>query len=188
MGTPRPTVGCGLYVDPLPARRRVAPGGSLDRAASRGGIGLCLISNGMGRRIRCLAGRLDLPCVSKALKPLPWGVWAAMRTLHAEPSQDAIVGDQLFADVMAGRLAGIRSILVEPIRPEEEPWFTRLKRRPEQFVLARLSPEALRVTTRLPWGLTVAPRIGKMRGSATDGRNAGGNFRPPRRVCIVSLL
>ena len=49
-----------------------------------------------------------------------------------------MVGDQLFADVMAGRLAGVRSILVEPIHPEEEPWLTRLKRRPEQFVLGRL--------------------------------------------------
>ena len=49
-----------------------------------------------------------------------------------------MVGDQIFADVMAGRLAGIRSILVDPIHPEEEPWFTRLKRLPERFVLRRL--------------------------------------------------
>jgi predicted HAD superfamily phosphohydrolase YqeG len=49
-----------------------------------------------------------------------------------------MVGDQVFADVMAGRLARIRSILVEPIHPEEEPWFTRLKRLPEQRILARL--------------------------------------------------
>jgi uncharacterized protein len=102
------------------------------------GVGLCLVSHGMGRRIRGFAVRLGVPCVWKAMKPLPWGVWAAMRKLHAEPSQTAIVGDQLFADVMAGRLAGVRSILVEPIHPEEEPWFTRLKRRPEQFVLERL--------------------------------------------------
>ena len=93
----------------------------------------------MGRRIRSLAGRLDLPCVSNAMKPLPWGVRAAMQKLHAEPSQTAMVGDQLFADVMAGRLAGVRSILVDPIHPEEEPWFTRLKRLPERVVLGRLT-------------------------------------------------
>ena len=51
----------------------------------------------------------------------------------------AIVGDQIFADVMAGRLSGIRAILVDPIHPEEEPWFTRLKRLPEHAVLARLT-------------------------------------------------
>ena len=103
------------------------------------GIGLCLVSNGMGRRIHSLAGRLDLPCVSNAMKPLPWGVWTAIEKLHAEPSHTAMVGDQLFADVMAGRLAGIRSILVDPIHPEEEPWFTRLKRGPERVALAWLT-------------------------------------------------
>ena len=28
-----------------------------------------------------------------------------------------MVGDQLFADIMAGRLAGIRTILVKPMHP-----------------------------------------------------------------------
>jgi uncharacterized protein len=101
-------------------------------------IRLCLVSNGMGHRIRCLAGRVKLPCISNAMKPSPWGVWAAMKKLQAEPFCTAMVGDQLFADVMAGRLAGIRTIFVEPIHPEEEPWFTRLKRGPEHFVLRRL--------------------------------------------------
>jgi uncharacterized protein len=100
---------------------------------------LCLISNGLGPRIREFAARLRLPSVAKAMKPLPWGVWSAMDTIHCLPMETAIVGDQIFADVMAGRLAGIRSILVEPIHPEEEPWFTRLKRVPERAVRSRLS-------------------------------------------------
>jgi len=99
------------------------------------GFGLCLVSNGMGQRIHSFAERLELPCVARAMKPLPWGIRDALRRLNFEPSQTAIVGDQLFADVMAGRLAGIRSILVEPIHPEEEPWYTRLKRLPERVLL-----------------------------------------------------
>ncbi|NLF07363.1 MAG: hypothetical protein GX594_05210, partial [Pirellulaceae bacterium] len=31
-----------------------------------------------------------------------------------------------------------RTILVEPIHPEEEPWFTRAKRLPERVLLARI--------------------------------------------------
>lgn len=104
------------------------------------GIGLCLVSNGMGVRIRRFAERLGLPCVAKAMKPMPWGVWSALRKLHSAANETAIVGDQVFADVLAGRLAGIRSILVRPIHPEEEPWFTRLKRLPERLVLKRLKP------------------------------------------------
>jgi uncharacterized protein len=107
------------------------------------GVRLCLVSNGMGERIAEFAKRLGVPCVAKAMKPLPWGLWSAVEKLGAPPSQTAIVGDQIFADVMAGRLAGIRSILVEPIHPEEEPWYTRLKRFPERIVLARLSATAI---------------------------------------------
>ena len=63
------------------------------------------------------------------------GCRAAVRKMGFRPQRTAMVGDQLFADVMAGRLAGLRSILVRPIHPEEEPWFTRLKRRPERLLL-----------------------------------------------------
>lgn len=101
-------------------------------------IQLCLVSNGMSHRIRHFADRLELPCVGSAMKPLPWGVWSAMQKLQSIPTETAMVGDQIFADIMAGRLAGIRTILVEPMHPEEEPWFTRLKRWPEKVVLARM--------------------------------------------------
>ena len=100
-----------------------------------GGIGLCLVSNGLGNRIRRFAEKLDLPFVAKALKPFPFRLRATVRRLSFPPSRTAMVGDQLFADVMAGRLAGLKSILVRPIHPEQEPWFTRLKRRPERLLL-----------------------------------------------------
>jgi len=103
-----------------------------------GGIGLCLVSNGLGGRVRRFAEKLDLPFVSKALKPFPFGCRAAVRKMKFQPSRTAMVGDQLFADVMAARLAGLTSILVRPIHPEEEPWFTRLKRVPERCLLRRM--------------------------------------------------
>jgi hypothetical protein len=102
------------------------------------GIRLCLVSNGMGRRISRFAERLALPCVFKAMKPLPWGLRAGVRRLQSAAAETAMVGDQLLADILAGRLAGVRTILVTPIHPEDEPWFTRLKRGPEGLLLRRL--------------------------------------------------
>ena len=99
------------------------------------GIGLCLVSNGMGERIGRFAKKLDLPFVAKALKPFPFRLRAAMRRMGLQPKRTAMVGDQLFADIMAGRFAGVTAILVDPIHPEDEPWFTRLKRPPEQWML-----------------------------------------------------
>lgn len=101
------------------------------------GVRVCLVSNGMGHRIRKFAERLGLPCVCNAMKPLPRGIRRAIRQLGCLPTETAMIGDQVFADVAAGRLAGVRSILVEPIHPEEEPWYTRLKRLPERLFLGR---------------------------------------------------
>ena len=101
----------------------------------KAGIGLCLVSNGLGGRIRRFAEEVDLPFVAKALKPLPFGCRAALRKMKFQRSRTAMVGDQLFADVIAARLAGLTSIMVRPIHPEEEPWFTRVKRVPERCLL-----------------------------------------------------
>ena len=103
-----------------------------------GGIGLCLVSNGWSDRIKRFAENVGLPFVARSLKPLPWGCRKALRKMGFDPAHTAMVGDQLFADVMAGRLSGITTILVDPIHPEEEPWFTRLKRRPERYLVRRI--------------------------------------------------
>lgn len=102
----------------------------------QGGVRLCIVSNGYSDRISRFANTLGLPFVGRALKPLPFGCHRAMRQIGANPERTAIAGDQVFADIMAGRLAGIRTILVEPIHPEEERWFTRLKRGPERWILS----------------------------------------------------
>lgn len=102
------------------------------------GIQLCLLSNGKSRRIGAFAGELGLPFIARAFKPLPFGCRAAIRKLGVRPEQTAMVGDQIFADVMAGRLAGLYTVLVQPTHPAE-PWFTRLKRPLERRVLTRLN-------------------------------------------------
>ena len=118
--------------------RGVRPGvaewlGTLKQA----GFGLCLVSNGLGERIGRFAERVGLPFVPQAMKPFPRGCRQAMQKMRFRLESTAMVGDQLFADVMAGRLAGLTTFLVEPIHPEEEPWFTRLKRPPERWLLGK---------------------------------------------------
>jgi len=109
----------------------------LDRLRAAG-IRLCLLSNGRSRRIGRLAESIGFPFVSQACKPLPFGCHRAMRVLGLTSRQTAVIGDQLFADVMAARLAGLTSILVRPIHPEEEPWFTRIKRPLERVLLRKM--------------------------------------------------
>lgn len=106
----------------------------LDRMRSNG-IGMCLLSNGRPKRIAEFARVVELPYVAMAMKPRSVGVRRAMAEQRFDPKRTAMVGDQIFADVLAGRVAGIFTILVRPIHPEEEQWFTRLKRPWERLVL-----------------------------------------------------
>ena len=99
------------------------------------GFGLCLVSNGLGKRIAQFAEPLGLPFVARAMKPLPGGCQRAMRQMGFRRETTAMVGDHLFADIVAGRLAGLTTFLVEPIHPEEERWYTRLRRAPERWCL-----------------------------------------------------
>lgn len=98
------------------------------------GLRLCLLSNGKKHRIARYASDLQIPFVAKALKPLPFGCRAAIRLLELSPQSVAIVGDQVFADIMAGRLAKLFTILVRPSSTDEPIW-TRVKRPFERFVL-----------------------------------------------------
>src|SRR5207249_4758187 len=98
------------------------------------GIRLCILSNGRTRRVARLAGMLDVPFVAGAFKPLTVGCHAALRKMSLQAARTALVGDQIFADVLAGRLAGLFTILVRPTDPQE-PWFTRVKRPLERQLL-----------------------------------------------------
>jgi HAD superfamily phosphatase (TIGR01668 family) len=98
----------------------------LEQLASDG-LHLCLFSNGRAARIERLAAQLNLPFVAEAMKPWPRGCRRGLRLLGLRPDQVAVIGDQIFADVLAGRLAGLHTILVRPTS-RTEPWFTRVKR------------------------------------------------------------
>ncbi|MDR0611377.1 MAG: YqeG family HAD IIIA-type phosphatase [Planctomycetaceae bacterium] len=98
-------------------------------------IGLCLLSNGHYERIRHFAEQVQLPFVAPAMKPLPFGCRTAIQTMNFNKKSTAIVGDQVFADLLAGKLAGLFTILVIPMSPKEEPWFTQMKRPLERMVL-----------------------------------------------------
>lgn len=109
----------------------------------KAGIQLCLLSNGRGKRIGDLAASMDVPFVAEAFKPFPFGCRKAVGKLGLAKQEVAFAGDQLFADHLAGRLAGLFTILVRPTS-WEEPWFTRLKRPLESVFTRRFITELSR--------------------------------------------
>jgi HAD superfamily phosphatase (TIGR01668 family) len=97
------------------------------------GMQIAFLSNGKGTRIRPLADGLNLPVFTSSCKPLPFACRRAVAQLGLPSSEVLMVGDQLFTDVLAGRLAGTRTAYVQPLSPSE-PIYTSCKRPLERLV------------------------------------------------------
>jgi uncharacterized protein len=85
------------------------------------GFRMVMVSNNFTDRVTGIARQLNIACVPNALKPLPFGVMRAVRILGLPRRQIAVVGDQLFTDVLSGKLCGLHTILTEPIEAKDFP-------------------------------------------------------------------
>ncbi len=100
------------------------------------GIKMRVVSNNVPSRVVPLAQKMGLECTANGAKPLAFGIFRAIKAMGVKPSRTLVVGDQIFTDVLAGNLAGIRTLLVEPFHLENT-WTFRLKRRIEALVFHR---------------------------------------------------
>jgi len=99
------------------------------------GFVICMVSNNFGERARNIARQLKIGCVPNALKPLPFGFMRALKHLGLPRSQVAVVGDQLFTDVLGAKLCGnLYTILTDPIETHDFA-LTRMFRFFERIVL-----------------------------------------------------
>lgn len=104
----------------------------------RRGFKICIVSNNKTLRVHTVAEALDVPAVCHAIKPLKRSFCRAMELMGTGPRETAIIGDQIFTDILGGNRLGLYTILVAPL-PGREFWATRMfNRRMEKFVLARL--------------------------------------------------
>ena len=99
------------------------------------GIQLFLLSNSRRPgRAQGFAQRLGIPYQGHSGKPRRAGYLRAMERMGRRPEETVMVGDQIFTDVLGGRRAGCRAVLVQPIQPEKMLFF-RLKRALEAFAM-----------------------------------------------------
>ena len=94
------------------------------------GIKMTVLSNSTSKRLEPFAKKIGLDYISLGLKPLPFGYLRALRRLKTKRRETAIVGDQIFTDVLGGNLVGVKTILLNLIEPETSLRF-RMKRKVE---------------------------------------------------------
>ena len=81
--------------------------------------------------------QLGIFAISKAIKPRRGAFRRIARRFSLTPPEIAVVGDQLFTDVLGGNRAGMYTILVTPIHKHEFIG-TKLVRLFERIILKRL--------------------------------------------------
>lgn len=101
------------------------------------GIALCMVSNNFHtQQVEASAAELGCAVVHHAMKPAPFAVRRALSLVGVEAREAVLIGDQVFTDVMAGNLAGVRTVLVEP-QSTSDLWYTHIFRVFERAIGAR---------------------------------------------------
>jgi HAD superfamily phosphatase (TIGR01668 family) len=97
------------------------------------GLQFCIVSNNRGARVARLAAALGLPAVTGALKPRRGALRRALGVMGTTPATTALIGDQLFTDILGGNRLGLHTILVRP-QSRKEFVLTRAVRWAERLV------------------------------------------------------
>ena len=104
------------------------------------GFKLCLTSNSYHPiRVKYFGETLGVPAMPLSLKPLPFAFQRSLKEINARPEETAMIGDQLFMDVLGANLLNIYSIYVKYATPEGF-FLRRWMRWAEDWVLLRLKP------------------------------------------------
>lgn len=99
------------------------------------GIKYSFVSNNHRERVELFNKNILCPAFYDSGKPLKKSCRRALDAMALRPEKTAIIGDQIFTDVLAGRFAGLGlTVLVKPIKDKTSLFF-RFKRFLEKPVL-----------------------------------------------------
>lgn len=111
--------------------------------AERQEIKICIVSNTRTeRRLRNIAVELGIPFVRKGLKPRRRSFFEALKLLDIKPNEAAVIGDQIFTDILGGNRLGLYTILVRPLHKREFIG-TRVSRLLERVILSLLEQKGM---------------------------------------------
>ena len=75
-------------------------------------IPVCVVSNSKRDRVKRFCSHYGIDCITHAKKPFTKGIRECLKKYGVEPSQAALVGDQIFTDTFGANNAGCMPILV----------------------------------------------------------------------------
>ena len=101
-------------------------------------IKICIVSNSFSKSKRKIAKSLNMPIIWRAIKPKQKAFKQAMKMFKLCPKETAVIGDQVFTDILGGNRLGLYTILVAPINKHESIGM-RIIRYFEKLILRKLA-------------------------------------------------
>lgn len=98
------------------------------------GLHIAVLSNSQKKEIEKFIADLPFPHLFNAGKPKSRGFKAMLNELGVPAEKTAMVGDQLFTDVLGANRMNMYTIRVEPLDPDREYKFTRINRLGEGII------------------------------------------------------
>ena len=105
------------------------------------GIKIYILSNSnKHEKVKNVADKINAPYINFAKKAFKKGFLKVRENLKIEEKRIAVVGDQIFTDVIGGNRCKMYTILVDPII-QKDFWFTAWKRPIEDKIKSKIKKE-----------------------------------------------
>jgi HAD superfamily phosphatase (TIGR01668 family) len=78
-------------------------------------ITVCVVSNSRNDRVKDFCKVYGIPCITHARKPFSDGIHSCLTLFQTPPERAALVGDQIYTDVLGANCAGVTSVLIDAI-------------------------------------------------------------------------
>lgn len=111
------------------------------------GFKVIIFSNSHGRRVKVFKEKLDVDAYWLVFKPRAKKFNLVLDSNKYKQTEVAIIGDQLFTDIVGGNRVGITTILINPMS-KRECVFTKFNRMKEYLIMKRLRNKNLFVKGR----------------------------------------
>lgn len=78
---------------------------------------------------------LQMPVIGKAAKPRRWAFFDVLKSFGLNAHEVAVIGDRPLTDVLGGQRAGMKTVLVWPLKTMREPAWVTMMRKLERIVI-----------------------------------------------------
>lgn len=130
---------CVPYKDKEPNKRLV----ELIETLKDMGFKLIIFSNATKKRIAPFKKVLNVDCLARAKKPSKSSFLKVLKLFNYNLSDIAIIGDQLYKDILGGNRVGIKTILVNPMSKDDMFLTKLIFRRLEKIQYKKLAKRGL---------------------------------------------